>query len=353
MVKLFVRERKTVPWWTGAVRKPVLMLHGRSSPVLAGFDLQYKTYGWAEALAQAGYDVFLMDLQGAGRSPRPEMGSPCNLSDLDQKLLIPRPPGFTPCSPSYPFQLNNSDSDQAELHTVVEYIKQECKVEQVAFVGWSAAALTMGPYAVQHPENVESMFLLAPIFPPKATSTPPSPPPLPGFPMSLGARPGLEKDWNTELRSLDQREPGMVEVVWAAFMDSDPVGRTWGPPEGLNRIRSFVRWGWNETTAGQGGVLGGSVPVLIVDGEHDRTANTTPPSSNAELNFSVRALYDAITGPHKLMVKALGTGHQMPWERQHKNLHDLSAQWIKDRQVDSKTTGVFVMDENGVTSPAP
>ncbi|MBW8801046.1 MAG: alpha/beta fold hydrolase [Streptomyces sp.] len=350
-VKLFVRERRSRR--TGPVGKPVLMLHGRSAPVLASFDLQYKTYSWAEALAKDGYDVFMMDLQGSGRSPRPEMGSPCNLSENDQKLLIPRPPGFTPpCSPTYPHQLNNSDSDQAELHRVVEYIKLKCGVEQVAFVGWSAAAFTMGPYAVKHPENVESMFLLAPIFPPKATSSPPSPPPSP-VPMSLGARPGLENAWNLELRSPDQREPGMVDAVWAAYMESEPIGSTWGPPEGLNRIRSFARWGWNETTAGQGGVLGGSVPVLIVDGEHDRTANTTPPSGNVELNFSVRALYGAIAGPHKVMVKALGASHQMPWEQQHMNLHNLSSKWIEDRQVDGKTTGVFVMHQNGVISPAP
>ncbi|GGU50109.1 hypothetical protein [Streptomyces violascens] len=171
--------------------------------------------------------------------------------------------------------------------------------------------------------------------------------------MSLGTRPGLETGWNAELRSPDQREPGMVEVVWAAYMDSEPVGSTWGPPECLSRNRSFVRWGWNGTTAAQGQVLGGSVPVLIVDGEHDRTANTTPPSSNAELNFSVRALYDAIGGPHKLMVKALGAGHRMPRERQHKNLHNLSVQWIKGQQVDGNTTGVFAMDENGVISPSP
>ncbi|WP_353938345.1 alpha/beta fold hydrolase [Streptomyces ficellus] len=326
--------------------------------MLPGFDLQYKTYGWAKALAQAGYDVFMMDLQGAGRSHRPaEMDEPCNLSVSDQKLLIPRPPDFTPCDPKYKFQLNNSDSDQAELHKVVEWIKAERGVTQVAFVGWSAAAFTMGPYAVKHPHNVESLFLLAPVFPPKDTSTAPSPLPLPGLPMSLGTRTGqtgLETVWNAELRSLDQREPGMVEVVWSAIMDSDPVGSTWGPPEGLNRIRNGVRWGWNETTAAQGGILGGRVPVLIVDGEHDRLANTTPAKPDQpEINFSVRALYDAIAGSDKIMVTARGTGHNMPWERQHQNLHNLSKQWIEHRQVDGKTTGRFVMDHNGTISPAP
>ncbi|KMO96585.1 hypothetical protein [Streptomyces roseus] len=31
------------------------MPHGRSVPALAGFDLQFKQYGWAEELAKAGH----------------------------------------------------------------------------------------------------------------------------------------------------------------------------------------------------------------------------------------------------------------------------------------------------------
>jgi hypothetical protein len=114
----------------------------------------------------------------------------------------------------------------------------------------------------------------------------------------------------------------------------------------------------DETTVAQVGVLGGSVPVLIVDGQHDHQANTPPPRPSdrppsPERTFSVRALYDAIAGPHKLMVKVLGTRHHLPWERQHKNLHNLSMHWIEHRQVDGKTTGMFVMDENGIITPTP
>lgn len=169
-VKLFVRERNGTP--PGQPRRPVLMLHGRSVPVLAGFDLPYKTYSWAEALAKAGYDVFMMDLQGSGLSPRPKMDDPRNVNPSQQNLLTPRPPGFTPGPPNYPFQLTNSNSDRDELNTVVEFVRDECEVEKVAFIGWSAAAFTMGPYAVKNPGKVESLFLLAPIFPPKGTSTP-------------------------------------------------------------------------------------------------------------------------------------------------------------------------------------
>ncbi|MFF8277183.1 alpha/beta fold hydrolase [Streptomyces lateritius] len=353
MVDLFVRERDGTSLGHLAERKAVLMLHGRSVPVLAGFDLQYKTYSWADALAKAGYDVFMMDLQGSGLSPRPKMDDPRNASPGNQALLTPRPPGFTPGPVKYDRQLNNSNSDQAELHTVVKWIREKRHVEKVAFIGWSAAAFTMGPYAVKNPGTVESLFLLAPIFPPDGTSTPPNPLPLPGFPMFLGTRWGVESGWNAELRCEGQREPGMVERAWAAIMDNDPVGRTWGPPEGLNRIRNFVRWGWNKTTAAQGGVLGGSVPVLIVYGEHDRQVNTSPPSSDPELNFSVPALYNAVAGSHKLMVKLACAGHSVVWETQHKNVHNLSKHWLKHLKVDGKTQGVFDMNTNGDLSPAP
>ncbi|MFE5619714.1 alpha/beta fold hydrolase [Streptomyces sp. NPDC056470] len=353
MVNLFVREKRDSSPEHGPDRKAVLMLHGRSVPVLAGFDLQHASYSWAEALAKVGYDVFMMDLQGSGRSPRPKMDDPKNVNPANQALLKPRPPGYTPGPATYPFQLNNSNSDRDELHTVVEWIRKERKVDKVAFVGWSAAAFTMGPYAVKNPGKVESLFLLAPIFPPDGTSTPPPVLPQPGFPTFLSTRWGTESGWNTELRCPDQREPGMVEKAWAAIMENDSVGRTWGPPEGLNRIRNFVRWGWNRTTAAQGGVLGGSVPILIVYGDSDTQVNTSPPSTNPELNFSVPALYDAVAGPHKLMVRLACAGHSVVWEVQHKNVHALSKHWLKQLKVDGKTQGVFDMAVNGDLSPVP
>src|SRR5262245_32785854 len=77
-VQLFVRERDGTPPGAGAQRRAVLMLHGRSVPALAGFDLERGRYSWAGNLAQAGSDVFVMDLQGSGRSPRPKMDDACN-----------------------------------------------------------------------------------------------------------------------------------------------------------------------------------------------------------------------------------------------------------------------------------
>ena len=182
---------------------------------------------------------------------------------------------------------------------------------------------------------------------------PPATLPAPGFPTFIGGKSGFDMGWKGEALCEGQRAPGIVDVVWDAIMANDPVGSTWGPPTGFNRIRNFVRWGWNETTAGQDGVLGGGVPVLIVYGEHDKQVNTSPPNPNPELNFSVPALYNAVAGQHKLMVKLACAGHSVVWEMQHKNVHNLSKHWLKHLKVDGKTLGVFDMDTDGNLSPAP
>ncbi|MFE3037887.1 alpha/beta fold hydrolase [Streptomyces canus] len=351
-VELFVRERDGTSLGHLDERTAVLMLHGRSVPALAGFDLDFKSYSWADALARAGYDVFIMDLQGSGLSPRPKMDDPRNVNPAQQKLLKPRPPNFTPGPPNYPFQLTNSISDRDDLNAVVDWIIRERGVEKVAFIGWSAAAFTMGPYAVKNPDKVSSLFLLAPIFPPKGTSNVPDPLPQPGFPMSVSTKDGTWNGWGNEVHCEGQREAAMRDKVWDAIMKSDPVGSTWGPvDEGLNRIRVFGRWGWNRTTAARGGVLGDSVPVLIAYGEYDRQANAS--SEDPEFNFSVPALYDSITGDHKLMVKLDCAGHSVVWEMQHKNVHNLSKHWLKHLKVDGKSNGVFDMNTNGDISPAP
>lgn len=71
-VQLYVREYDGTPPGPNARRKVVLMLHGRSVPSVVAFDLQHDggKYSWAQYLAKAGFDVFLMELTGSGLSPR-------------------------------------------------------------------------------------------------------------------------------------------------------------------------------------------------------------------------------------------------------------------------------------------
>ncbi|MFD5270883.1 alpha/beta hydrolase [Streptomyces sp. NPDC058335] len=371
-IELFVREYEAAG--SGGTPKPVLMLHGRSIPALPGFDLVLPaqgasphpdtSYSWAQALAGKGYNVYVMDLQGSGLSPRPEMHDPCNANPA-QRSLLKTNPGTDDCDPTanYPHQLGNSKSEWDELGTVVKFIRDRCADEKVAFIGWSAAAFVMGPYALRNPGDVASVFLLAPMFPPNGrwstnTSDPFAPPPgtpLPtqpeskppavfGFPMNLTSKAGVQA-------GISDKE--LADHVWQAIMDCDSIGQKWGgstlgAPEGVMRWRNSYWWGWNTSTVPHGSTLGSTVPVCIVYGDQDRTANT-PQELGPVLHFSVPKLYEGIPGADKLMFRVEGWDHNPVWERKAAQiLQHMSWKWLKDKKVYGVESGSWVMDTDGV-----
>ena len=349
-VNLFVRERVRRDIADGRPRPAVLMIHGRSTPVLAGMELRYGDYDWALWLARSGgVDVFMLDFQGSGRSPRPEMDDPCNVPTAQQqRLLIPNPLSAT-CPHPYALTLNTTASDLDELDTVVEYIRHLRGVDKVHLLGWSQASFRIGPYAVQHADKVASLFFLAPIFNTEFVRTPaPSEP----TPMTLVTRadqftnnPGTT-GWST---CVDQREPGIEDIVWAAIMESDDRGRTWGPPsagapegsppEGVMRVRQAILSGWNAQVASRL-----TVPTLIIRGEFDTGLGGRQ---------DVAQLYGLIKNDNKLRFTLQCAGHFMPWERQHRILQQISKEWIRHGRVGGFAQGEFRVDMEGNLTPEP
>lgn len=362
LVQLFVRERVRSDI-DERPRPAVLMIHGRSVPILAGMELRHEDYDWAGWLARSGgFDVFMLDFQGSGRSPRPMMDDPCNVPLVQQEqLLIPNPLSAT-CAPSYAFTLNTVGSDLDELDRVVDYIRDLRGVEKVHLIGWSAGSFRIGPYAVRHPQKVATLLFFAPIFnagvhpppPPVPTTNPPSPLPRPGTPMTVETRATFVSGWNADaMRALesgrcdDPREPGIQDIAWAATMENDELGRTWGPPpagapegsppQGLMRVRQVVQWGWNPEVASQL-----EVPTLIIWGEFDRPANARQ---------DVAELYDLVRNENKLRFTVQCGGHTMQWDRQRGIVHQFSKEWIKHGRVSGFDRGEFFVDTEGMLSP--
>lgn len=352
-VNLFVRERVRDDV-ADRPREAVLMIHGRSVSVLAAAELRYENYDWALWLARSGgFDVFMLDFQGSGRSPRPMMDDPCNAPTAQQGILIPNPLSTT-CPHSYPFTLNTSASDLDEIDTVVEYIRTLRGVDKVHLIGWSAGAFRIGPYAVRHPDKVASLFFFAPIFNTAFRGPPPISDPTP---MTLGRRAdvfagdGRVLGWDVEVRCEDQRAAGIEDVVWAAIMENDELGRTWGPPpagappgsppEGVMRVRQSVNLlnVWNATVAAQI-----TVPTLILRGEFD--------TGQGGLQ-QVAELYDLVQSDNKLRFTVQCAGHFMQWEKQRRVLHHISAQWIRHGRVSDFDRGEFMVDNDGNLIPQP
>ena len=140
ITQIYVRERTQaglVLRSASLTDRVVLFIHGAGTPAEVAFDVPYQDYSWMAYLAQAGFDVFAMDLSGYGRSSRPQsMNDPCNLAPKQQAALIPVPPS-TPCTASYAHPATNLASDWNDISAVVDYVRALRHVDHVDVVAWS------------------------------------------------------------------------------------------------------------------------------------------------------------------------------------------------------------------------
>src|SRR5262249_4713370 len=138
-VTLFVRERGGAP-----AGPDVLFVQGRSAAPVPSFDLGDRDYRWVGYLADAGFDVFALGLQGYGSSSKPTvMDDPCNPSpDNQAKYLVPNPLP-APCPPPYPHSFGSFATDWDEIDTVVEFIRslRGNRALKVNLVGWSRGGM--------------------------------------------------------------------------------------------------------------------------------------------------------------------------------------------------------------------
>ena len=140
-VSLYVRNKHPAGMTYFTPERTVLFVHGATYPAETAFDLRLDGFSWMEYIARRGFDVYLLDVRGYGRSTRPPA--------MDAKA-----------SANPPFA-DTADA-RADVHAVVEYIKRDRALEKLCLIGWSWGCATMGSYAAEHPENVERLVLFAP-----------------------------------------------------------------------------------------------------------------------------------------------------------------------------------------------
>jgi pimeloyl-ACP methyl ester carboxylesterase len=331
-VELFVRER--VHRGHHPNRPVVLMIEGATAPAVPVFDLRFRNYSWMAFLARAGFDVFTMDLQGYGASPRPRMDDPCNTQDTQQDLLIPNPlPAH--CAPSYPFKMA-MQSEWDEIDAVVNYIRDLRGVEKVSLIAWSRGGPRAGAYAAQHPEKVEKLFLYSPAMYNRAgPSGPPLKLPQSGFLMQLGSLANTFLNWDGQVGCENQFRPEIRDAIGTAILDFDPVGSTWGDGTLWRAPVPNTLWGWNATAAGQ--IL---APTLIIRGEFD---------TQAPRELQRNLFEDLVT--QKVFVTVACAAHQLVWENQHMILFRASEEWLRQGTFAEQSTGSFFVDPRGRVHP--
>ncbi len=76
-IQIYVRNKHPADMTAYRADRTVIFIHGATYPASAAFDLPLGGMSWMDYIAQRGYDVYLLDLPGYGKSTRPkEMSEP-------------------------------------------------------------------------------------------------------------------------------------------------------------------------------------------------------------------------------------------------------------------------------------
>ncbi len=142
-LRLFVRNKHREDMKAFAPDKTVLFVHGSSYPAETSFDLPLDGLSWMDYIAHAGYDVWLVDVRGYGRSDRPK--------EMDEPAERNEPLVRTPDAVS-------------DVGSAVDYILRERGIGKLNLMGWSWGTAIMGMYTASHNDKVVKLVLYAPLW---------------------------------------------------------------------------------------------------------------------------------------------------------------------------------------------
>lgn len=296
----------------------VLFVHGAGTPAEVAFDVPHTDYSWMAFLAQAGYDVFSMDMTGYGRSTRPlAMNDPCNLA-REQQLQ------FGPACPesSYGQNMTTLASDWNDIGSVVDYLRALRHVEKVNLVGWSLGGPRTGGYTARHQDKVNKLILLSPAYNRNGRAEPPAEVPAKGAAMSTQSHDDFLANWTRQIGCPDQYDQAASDVVWKAMLESDPVGATWG--SGVRRAPLVTTWGWNSGVTSKL-----MTPTLLFAPAHDKQVRPQ----------SVQSLHADLGASQKVIVDLACTSHNALWEKNHLLLFRASLEWLDKGTVEGQQQG--------------
>ena len=141
-IEIFVRNKRQ----EGVAARPdrtLLFVHGATYPASTAFDLPLGGLSWMDYIAAHGWDVWLVDLRGYGRSTRPsEIGQPAK----DNAPIV------------------TTDVAVRDVGTAVDYILKRRNASKVSLLGWSWGTSIMGTYTAANNGRVDRLVLYAPLW---------------------------------------------------------------------------------------------------------------------------------------------------------------------------------------------
>ena len=108
-----------------------------------------------EYIASRGYDVYLLDIRGYGRSTRP--------------LAMSRPASANP-----PFA--GAEEGVRDITSAVDFIFKRRAIEKLNLLGWGGGTITAALYTTRNNARINKLVLYAPVWTPASVGAPPPPP---------------------------------------------------------------------------------------------------------------------------------------------------------------------------------
>jgi len=292
-IRLYVRNKHLASQSRFPGDRVVLFVHGATYPASTAFDLQLGGVSWMDYLAQRGYDVYLVDLRGYGRSTRPaEMDQPAD-----------RNPPLTPTAVAV-----------QDVGAAADFIRKRRGVDRINLLAWSWGTTIMATYTTRNNDKVNKLVLYAPQW---IRTTPSLVKPGPG---GLGAYRVVEESaakarWLTgvpEAKKADLIPAGWFESWAKATFSSDP----WGAKQTPARIRApngVIKDGLDYWSAGKPYYNPEDirVPTMLILGEWDQD---TPP-------YMAQTLFPKlVNAPYKQMVMVGEATHTVIMEKNRMQL---------------------------------
>ncbi|HEX9450960.1 MAG TPA: alpha/beta fold hydrolase [Burkholderiales bacterium] len=141
-IELFLRNKhaKDRAASTGRV---LLYVHGATYPSETAFDLRLDGMSWMDYIAANGWDVWLVDLRGYGRSTRPP--------EMEKAAKDNAP-------------LVTTDVAVRDVGTAVHYIMKQRGISKLSLLGWSWGTSIMAAYTAANNDKVNKLALYAPLW---------------------------------------------------------------------------------------------------------------------------------------------------------------------------------------------
>ena len=302
-IQLYVRNKRPQGVGSFSGDKILLYVHGATYPSETAFDLPLNGMSWMDYIARHGYDVYLVDLRGYGRSTRPP--------EMDQ-------------APEQNAPIVRTATAVKDVGAAVDFILKRRGVSKINLLGWSWGTSIMGWYTAQNNDKVNKLVLYAPQWIRTTAS-------LVQAGAKVGAYRTVSRDaaksrWLTgvpEDKKASLIPPGWFEAWADATFATDPVGSKQTPPV-LRAPNGVVQDGLEYWSAGKSlyDPAGIRVPTFLAHAEWD-----------ADLpSYMLYAYFAKLTNaPYKRYVE-IGEGtHTVIMEKNRTQLFQAVQQFLDER----------------------